>query len=328
MTLTQVLRQLDLPSNENLLVGINTSDDAAVYKLNDDLALVQTVDFFTPLVDDPYVFGQIAAANALSDLYAMGATPITALNIVAFPSRTMSTEILREILRGGADKVSEAGAVLAGGHTIEDQDPKYGLAVTGLVHPNRVITNSSARSGDLLYLTKPLGVGVLATALKGGVITLEEERRLISLMTCLNRAGGQAIINAGIKCCTDITGFGLLGHLREMAAASGLDCELEIDKIKFLPGALEYARMGLIPAGMYANREYLEKWVSFEANIPFELQDLLFDPQTSGGLLIAVAPEEKDRLLKSLKEKKLELASQPIGQFIGPGEGLIKVRMI
>lgn len=325
MTLTQVLRQLDFPVNENLLVGVETADDAAVYKLNDQLALVQTVDFFTPMVDDPYLFGQIAAANALSDIYAMGSRPLIAMNIVAFPSKTMSTDVLREILRGGGDKVREAGAVLAGGHTVEDAEPKYGLAVTGLIAPDKVVTNSGGQEGDLLYLTKPLGVGVLTTALKGGLASPEEEGQLIELMTTLNRSGAEAMVEAGVKCCTDITGFGLLGHLREMAVASGLDCRLEADRIALLPGALDYARMGLIPAGMYSNREYLEEYVEFAEGIPQELQDLLFDPQTSGGLLLAVCPEKKDLLLEEFKKRGLKLNPQPIGQFLTKGTGKIKV---
>ncbi|RYD05288.1 hypothetical protein N752_09955 [Desulforamulus aquiferis] len=231
-----------------MLVGLDTSDDAAVYKLNDDIATIQTVDFFTPMVDDPYLFGQIAAANALSDVYAMGGSPLLALNIVCFPA-CLPTEVLGEILRGGADKVSEAGAITAGGHSVQDDEPKYGLAVTGLVQPDKVYSNATARAGDLLILTKALGTGIINTGIKADMVSQEDYNRAVKTMATLNKEGARAMLEIGANACTDVTGFGFLGHGAEMAKASGLSLTVFSERVPILPGTKELARMGIIPGG-------------------------------------------------------------------------------
>ncbi len=292
-----------------------------------DLALVQTVDFFTPVVDDPYLFGQIAAANALSDIYAMGAEPLTALNLVAFPSCGIGMDVLREILRGGAEKVAEAGAVILGGHSVEDDEPKYGLAVTGVVHPDAVITNQGAQVGDLLVLTKPLGTGVLVTALKGGLLSQEEERSLGEVMAALNAGASRAMRSVGVNACTDITGFGLLGHLREMAWNSGVDVEIEVTSLPFLRRAREYAGMGLVPAGAYRNREHLAPFVEVVGEVSRADLDLLYDPQTSGGLLISVPEERGEELLDALRREGV-IGPRVIGRVMARGSGRIVVRGI
>lgn len=288
----------------NLLVGVETSDDAAVYKITDDIAMIQTLDFFTPVVDDPYTFGQIAAANALSDVYAMGGEPKVALNIAAFPN-CLDPSILGEILKGGASKVKEAGAVLAGGHTIEDEEPKYGLSVTGFVHPDKVRKNTGALPGDVLILTKSVGSGVLITAVKGGFATREEYHACVDGMKTLNKYAAQAMSQTKVRCCTDITGFGLIGHSLEMAQSSEVTIELEADRLPLLPGAKDYAAMGLIPAGAYRNKEYAGDKVRVEPEVEEVYCDLAFDPQTSGGLLICVPKEEAENLLGEL-EKQLK----------------------
>lgn len=288
--LTYVLRHLPPRSDPNLLVGANPADDAAVYRLNDDLALVQTVDFFTPIVDDPYTFGQIAAANSLSDVYAMGARPITALNIVGFPIKTLPPEILTKILRGGADKASEAGAPIVGGHTVDDAEPKYGLAVTGVVHPQRYITAHGGRPGDVLVLTKPLGTGTISTALKVGAAASTHIHQAVRWMTTLNRAASSAMLAAGAHAATDITGFGLLGHLLDLCQASGVAARIHSATVPFLPGALTYAQQGLVPAGTESNLSYVRPFVEFGRSEE-AVQALLGDPQTSGGLLVALSPD-------------------------------------
>ena len=292
-----------------LLVGTETSDDAAVYKISEELAVIQTVDFFTPVTDDPYLFGQIAAANALSDVYAMGGEPKLALNLAAFPN-CLDTEILGEILKGGADKVMEAGAVLAGGHTISDNEPKYGLCVTGFVHPKKMWKNCGAEPGDLLVLTKPLGSGILSTAEKGGIIREAEHLEAVKTMTTLNKYAAELAKEFQVHCCTDITGFGLAGHAMEMAKGSKKTFVIYAEKLPVLSGAREYAEMGLIPAGAYRNREFLEKDV--ESRISGWREDILFDPQTSGGLLLAVPPEDAAGLMGRLSG--LELPSAVVGE--------------
>ena len=292
-----------------LLVGTETSDDAAVYKISEELAVIQTVDFFTPVTDDPYLFGQIAAANALSDVYAMGGEPKLALNLAAFPN-CLDTEILEEILRGGADKVMEAGAVLAGGHTISDNEPKYGLCVTGFVHPKKMWKNCGAEPGDLLVLTKPLGSGILSTAEKGGIIREAEHLEAAKTMTTLNKYAAELAQEFQVHCCTDITGFGLAGHAMEMAKGSKKTFVIYAEKLPVLSGAREYAEMGLIPAGAYRNREFLEK--DMESRISGWREDLLFDPQTSGGLLLAMPPEDAAGLMGRLSG--LELPSAVVGE--------------
>ena len=292
-----------------LLVGTETSDDAAVYKISEELAVIQTVDFFTPVTDDPYLFGQIAAANALSDVYAMGGEPKLALNLAAFPN-CLNTEILGEILKGGADKVMEAGAILAGGHTISDNEPKYGLCVTGFVHPKKMWKNCGAEPGDLLVLTKPLGSGVLSTAEKGGIIREAEHLEAVKTMATLNKYAAELAKEFQVHCCTDITGFGLAGHAMEMAKGSKKTFVIYAEKLPVLSGAREYAEMGLIPAGAYRNREFLEK--DMESRISGWREDLLFDPQTSGGLLLAIPTEDAAGLMGRLSG--LELPSAVVGE--------------
>jgi len=287
--------------DENLLVGPQTCDDAAVYKLNDEQAVILTLDFFTPVLDDPFTFGQIAAANALSDIYSMGGLPLTALNIACFPT-CLPRETLGQIIKGGADKVREAGALIVGGHTVEDNEPKYGLSVMGVVHPRQIITNAGAKVGDLLVLTKPLGLGIINTAIKGGLVDDILYRKSIEIMTYLNKDASLAMQKAGATGCTDITGFGLLGHAVEMAEASGVSLEIWVDSLPVIAESVELARMGLVPQGAYKNREYLQAKVSMENKIPLEMQDILFDPQTSGGLLISVPEAQLDLLLKELQQ--------------------------
>lgn len=297
-------------SDPMLLVGTETSDDAAVYKINDDLAMIQTVDFFTPVVDDPYLFGQIAAANALSDVYAMGGEPKVALNLAALPD-CLDIEILGEILKGGADKVIEAGAVLAGGHTISDNEPKYGLCVSGFVDPKLMWKNYGAEAGDVLILTKPLGTGILSTAIKGELASEDEIEAAVKNMTYLNRYARDIAAGFSIHSCTDITGFGIAGHAMEMAKGSEKTLILDTGSLPVLKGVQAYTEMGLIPAGAYRNREYLEKDVESRISGTWQ-EDLIYDPQTSGGLLIAVSEEEAPELLKRLNT--LELPSAMIGK--------------
>jgi len=286
--LSELLKDISCAASENLLVGIDTSDDACVYKLSGELACVQTVDFFPPVVDDPYMYGQIAAANALSDVFAMGGSPAFALNIACFPD-DLPGDAIREILRGGNDKVLEAGAVIAGGHTIADPVPKYGLCVTGFIHPDKVWTNAGAKPGDVLILTKPLGSGITATAFKQGIITPEQFAPTIAVMATLNKGAGDAIAAGGASACTDVTGFGLIGHAIEMADASGVTIELFADELPLLPEALSLSERGIIPGGLCRNREYFAEKVRIAEGVPPALQNILFDPQTSGGLLAAVA---------------------------------------
>jgi selenide,water dikinase len=300
--LAQVLRQLPTVKDPNLLSAAIPFADAGVYRLRDDCALVQSVDFFTPVVDDPLIFGRIAAANALSDLYAMGARPLTAMNLVGFP-KCLDHEVLVAILTGGAEKLAEAGAVMVGGHTVEDDEPKYGLAVTGLVDPAKMISTVGALPGDLLVLTKPLGTGILATALKGEAIAEAQMAEAIRSMQTLNKAASEVMCEVGVRACTDITGFGLLGHALEMAEASAAGLVIEAGALHIFPLVLEMAAIGLVPAGSYHNREhYLPKVVNRDELEP-ELVDILADPQTSGGLLMAVAPDRLTSLQAALQQR-------------------------
>ena len=297
--LAQLLEGIRVHEDPNLLVGFDKSDDASVYKVSDDLALVQTVDFFPPIADDPYLFGQIAATNALSDVYAMGGEPKLCLNIMAIPE-SMPKEAVHQLLRGGYDKVYEAGALITGGHSILDEEPKYGLAVTGFVHPDKILTNSGARPGDVLLLTKPLGIGVLTTAAKADMASPAAVALAQQLMTTLNKSARDAMVQYRVHACTDVTGFGLLGHACEMAQGSGVELELRVEDIDLIPEAVELARIGMLPAGMYRNRAFAEGEV--DAGVT-ELckQDLLYDPQTAGGLLMAVDPADADALLAELR---------------------------
>ena len=303
-TLAGVLGNLPKFCDPNLLVGTDTSDDAAVYKVSDDLAMIQTLDFFTPVADDPYDFGQIAAANALSDVYAMGGVPKTALNIVAFP-KNMDVEILGEILRGGADKVMEAGAVLAGGHTIQDDTPKYGLSVTGFVNPKKFWKNYGAQTGDKLILTKPLGAGIINTAIKADLVSEEARTAVLASMKLLNRSACEVFREFEIHACTDITGFGLGGHATEMAAASDRTIVIDTEKLPLLPDVEMYASMGLIPGGAYRNREYANK-TGVKSSAVLWKEDVVFDPQTSGGLLAAVKEQDVPHIMEKLNAAGLQ----------------------
>jgi len=288
-----------LPDDPALLVGIHTRDDAGVYKLSEDLALIQTLDFFTPMVDDPYLFGQIAACNALNDIYAMGGQPLLAMNVVCFP-QCEDMAILEKILQGGLSKIKETGALLVGGHTVDDNEPKYGLSVAGLVHPEQIISNSGARPGDRIYLSKPLGNGIVATAVKAEMASPGDVEAAINWMIMLNKAGAEAMQEAGIKAATDVTGFGLLGHLYEMASASDVQVEIYTDKLPFMSGVMEYAGLGLVPAGAYSNRDYLQDKVVYASEIEPNLRELLFCPETAGGLLMAVPESLEEKFLHSM----------------------------
>lgn len=297
--LSQLLEGIRVHSDPNLLVGFDKSDDASVYRISDELALVQTVDFFPPIADDPYTFGAIAATNALSDVYAMGGEPKLALNIMAVPA-DMPKEVVHEILRGGYDKVYEAGALITGGHSILDPEPKYGLAVTGFVHPDRVLTNSGARPGDVLLFTKPIGIGILTTAAKAELAEASTMAKALKLMTTLNKSARDAMVKYRVHACTDVTGFGLLGHTCEMAQGSDVQITLRTGDMDLIGESLEFARMGLLPEGMYRNRQFAEKYVDGGA-VELAVQDMLYDPQTSGGLLIAVDPDDAPALFAELQ---------------------------
>ena len=297
--LAKLLSDIKVHHDDNLLVGFDKSDDASVYKISDDLAIVQTVDFFPPIADDPFLFGQIAATNALSDVYAMGGEPKLCLNIMAIPEN-MPMEAVHALLRGGYDKVYEAGALITGGHSIHDDEPKYGLAVTGFVHPDKMLTNSNARPGDVLLLTKPIGIGVLSTAAKADMLSKSGQELINRLMTTLNKAARDAMVKYNVHACTDVTGFGLIGHTYEMASGSDTEIILDVDSIDLIPEALELARMGMLPAGMYRNRNFAQAHVD-AGDTELAKQDMLYDPQTAGGLLIAVAPEDADALFNELK---------------------------
>ena len=321
-TLAGVLGNLPKFHDPDLLVGTDTSDDAAVYRVSDDLALIQTLDFFTPVADDPYDFGQIAAANALSDVYAMGGTPKTALNIVAFP-KNMDVEILGEILRGGVDKVMEAGAVLAGGHTIQDDTPKYGLSVTGFVNPKSFWKNYGAQTGDKLILTKPLGAGIVNTAIKADLASETAREAVLMSMKRLNRDACEVFQKFKIHACTDVTGFGLGGHATEMAVASDKTIVIDTECLPVLPGVEEYASMGLIPGGAYRNREFAGKY-GVKSDAVLWREDLLFDPQTSGGLLAAVREEDVKEIMKQLEAAGLQAGV--IGEVVGKQEWTLRLR--
>jgi len=313
-----------LETDPNLLVGRETSDDAGVYKLRDDLALIQTLDFFTPIVNDPFTFGQIAAVNALSDIYAMGGRPLTAMNIVCFPKKTLEKSVLKEILKGGLEKIHEAGALLVGGHSVDDLELKYGLSVTGIIHPDKVMTNAGARPGDQLILTKPIGTGIIATALKGKAASPEAEKAMIRVMVESNRIGAEVMQEVGAHACTDITGFGLLGHALEMAQASKCGMTLFASRVPIIPYALDYSQMGLVPAGTHANRNYCHRSLQVDPAIPGYLHDILSDAQTSGGLLISVPTDKARSLLKQLKQKGMKDVSL-IGEVMALHPGTISI---
>lgn len=305
---------------------MDKADDAGVYKLSEDLALIQTVDFFTPIVDDPYMFGQIAAANSLSDVYAMGGQPLTAMNIVCFPIKMMDISVLREILRGGLDKMKEAGVTLAGGHSVEDSELKYGLSVTGIIHPSRVLTNVGAEPGDKLVLTKPLGTGIINTAIKAGMVDEGLAEKVIRSMARLNRSAAEVVQEIGARACTDVTGFGLLGHAFEMIQGTGRGIIIYASQVPLFQEAVSFAEMGLVPGGAYRNRDFRIHQVDIDPDVSRYLSDIFFDPQTSGGLLVAVPEEKANKMVERLKEKGIDEATI-IGEIIDEPKERIIVRL-
>ena len=300
-------------------------DDAGVYKLTDELAIIQTVDYFTPIVDDPYMFGQIAAANALSDVYAMGGKPLTAMNIVCFPINSLDISVLNDILRGGIDKMGEAKVALVGGHTIDDAELKYGLSVTGIVHPKRLVTNSGARAGDKLILTKPLGTGIINTAVKAGVVDEKTVAKVTKCMATLNDKASVLMQEVGAHACTDITGFGFLGHTVQLAQNSRVGINIDIASIPLFPEAGEFAKQGLCPAGLHRNREFYSPCVKIASEVPSHTQDVLFDPQTSGGLLICLAPRKAELLLNRLRQAGVEEATI-VGEAVSEPRGVVTAK--
>ncbi len=318
------MSDLPLISDPNLIVGMEHGEDAGVYKLRDDLALIQTLDFFTPIVDDPYTFGQIAVSNSLSDVYAMGGLPLTAMNIVCFPVRTMDISILRQILLGGLDKMREAGVVLVGGHSVEDKELKYGLSVTGTVHPDKVLLNTGSRPGDRLILTKPLGTGIAGTAIKAGIASEALIARSIASMAALNKKAAEIIqATPAVHACTDITGFGLLGHLAEMIEGQDIGIRIFSDRVPFFPEIRELAEMGILPEGLYRNRDFRMPLMDLSPACPEWRSDILFDPQTSGGLFFALSADQAEACLARVHAAGLaeaaivgEVLSAPAGRII------------
>lgn len=299
VALNDLLKNFTVLSDPSLIVGFDTSDDAAIYKINEEIALIFTMDFFPAITGNAYMFGQIAASNALSDVYAMGGDPKLALNLFCFPT-CMPTSMASEVLRGGFDKVREAGCILCGGHTINDDIPKYGLAVNGFVNPNKILRNSTAKAGDLLILTKPIGSGILTTATKGGLITEKEIENVYKTMAFLNKVAKDEMVKHEVHACTDITGFGLLGHCYEMAKSANVNIKISASSVPIFPSVLDYAREGILAAGVYENIKFVGNAVQFN-NVAQEMQDVLFDPQTSGGLLISIAEERANDLYKDLE---------------------------
>ncbi len=300
-------------------------DDAGVYKLTEELAVIQTIDFFTPIVDDPYIFGQIAAANALSDVYAMGGKPLTAMNIVCFPTESLDISVLQSILKGGADKMREAGVALVGGHSIDDTELKYGLSVMGVVHPERMLTNSGAKAGDKLILTKPLGTGIISTAVKAGVVDEKTVAKMAKCMATLNGKASELMQAVGVHACTDITGFGFLGHTTQLAKNSRVGIVIDSTSIPFFPEAGEFAKQGFCPAGLQHNREFYSHCVEIASEVPTHIQDILFDPQTSGGLLICLATRKAELLLGRLREAGVEEAVI-IGEVVSKPKQVVTVK--
>lgn len=325
--MAQVLRHLPPQFvDPNVLVGLDVADDAAVYSLTDDLALVFTVDFFTPVVDDPYAFGAIAVANSVSDVYAMGGRPVAGLNVLCYPQDPgdLPPDILPSILKGGYDKAAEAGFAIVGGHTVDDKEPKYGLAVTGLAHPDRITTKATARPGDQLVLTKPLGIGVITTAIKAGVAEARTEIEAIRVMSTLNRDAAEVMIAHGLRAATDITGYGLAGHLGEVCRASGVEATVFASHVPVIEGAWDLAAMGVIPAGTMRNLDYFSAFVDWDAGVSMDAQTILADAQTSGGLLMAVPPEKLDAVLNAL-EAAGTLAAAHVGEITKGSPGHIRV---
>lgn len=293
-------------------MGLATPDDAGVFRLNDQTALIQTLDFLTPVTDDPYEFGQIAAANSLSDVYAMGGTPLTVMNIVCFPSCDLPEDVLARTLKGGQDKINEAGAVLVGGHSVDDPQFKYGLSVTGIVHPDKVLTNSTARVGDAIILTKPIGTGIMSTAIKAGLAEVSHIREAVAVMSCLNRYAAELMARFSVNACTDVTGFGLAGHLMEMAKGAKKQITLYSQKVPLLENVFAFAQMGLVPAGAHKNRAFFKDLTRISPALPLALVDLMFDPQTSGGLLISLKTEDAPFCVAQME--KIGINARVIGE--------------
>lgn len=314
---------LPIINDPRLIVGYETGEDAGVYRLSEDVALIQTIDFFTPIANDPHVFGRIAVANALSDVYAMGGKPLLAMNVVCFPIKKMPRDVLEEILRGAVEKLKEAETLLVGGHSVEDDEIKYGLSVTGVVHPDKVVLNSGAKPGDYLILTKPLGTGIIATAIKGGRATTEAEEKVYAIMSELNRKASEAMQEAGANACTDITGFGLIGHAYEMARASNVGIVLHASRIPIIEEAIEYAEKGLIPEGSYRNKQYCENVIRIAPEISPAIGDILFDAQTSGGLLISISPERVNRFLEIFPESD---STRIVGEVIDEDQKMVIIK--
>lgn len=319
-----MLRQFPHIAHPDLLVGIETRDDAGVFRVREDMALVQTVDFFTPIVDDPYWYGAIAAANSFSDVYAMGGTPLTALNLVCFPIELAPAEMLADILRGGYDKAQEAGVLIVGGHSVDDPEPKYGMAVTGVVHPERVVTNAGAQPGDLLVLTKPIGTGIITTAAKFDECPPDVLEEAIRVMATLNRGAAEVMQEVGVHAATDVTGFGLLGHLHQMAQASGVAFRLFAEQVPLLPEVERLAQQGNTTRGGDLNREYLGDLLQFAPSVSPAKQQVLLDPQTSGGLVMALSRERVDLLLDALRARQTPCAAV-IGEAFAGTPGLLQV---
>ena len=312
-------------SDPNLIVGLESPDDAGVYQLSDDLAIIQTVDFFTPIVDDPYTFGQIATANALSDVYAMGGKPLTAMNVVCFPIKSMDISVLQDILKGGVDKMLEAGVLLVGGHSVEDNELKYGLSVTGTIHPKRLVTKSGAKAGDKLILTKPLGTGIISTAVKAEMVDEETVAKHTKCMATLNNKASELMQEVGVHAGTDITGFGFLGHTTELAQNSRVGINIFSASIPLLPRTEEFAQQGLCPGGLHRNREFYSTAITIAGEVPLHIQDILFDPQTSGGLLICLAPGKAELLLDRLRQAGVEEATI-VGEVVSEPKGTVTVK--
>lgn len=303
---------------------MDSLDDAGVYKLSDELAIIQTIDFFTPIVDNPYDFGQIAVANALSDVYTMGGRPLTAMNIVCFPIKKLDISVLQDILKGGIDKMQEAGVALVGGHSVEDNELKYGLSVTGVVHPRRLVTNSGARPGDKLILTKPLGTGIISTALKAGKASKKTISKMTKVMAALNKTASELMQEAGVHACTDITGFGFLGHACQLAQNSKVGIKIHSGLVPIFPEAMEFAKEGLCPGGLDRNKEFYSRMVNFADSVPDYIRDVLFDPQTSGGLLISLVSKKAMELLSKLQQAGITEAAI-IGDVVSRPAGKITV---
>jgi len=321
--LHEILRGLTTIKCNDLLTSIDNFEDAAVYKLTEDLAIIQTVDFFPPVVDDPYLYGQIAATNAISDVYAMGGTPILALNILCFPTCDYPTDVVREILRGGAEQAARAGVVVAGGHSIQTPEPVYGLAVTGTIHPLKVLTNSGAAPGDRLILCKPIGTGVALLGLKAGMLSKSAEQALISSMTTLGDSALTCMRAFHISAATDVTGYGLIGHVHEMAKGSRLAARINADAVPLLPETPALAEQGMVPAGSYGNRKSFEQFVSYINDVDLAVCDLLYDPQTSGGLMFAVGQNDLENALSDLNKKGVNAAC--VGEFFSGTAGSVEV---